>query len=291
MKKHLRSIALFSILCVAAPSANAHDANLRIGAWNAEADRVTGGDRLIPKRRIPRIAEIIAALDPDVLAISEIAPDSRLTNIKNQLAIAGRCYRSKMISQSSKLNVAFLFKCGVQASNARLVPDSGYGPTDNRKARAVDFTGIAVHFKSGGGSTNQDLRKEQVESVWKFLEDDVLPSQDDVLIMGDYNMTPTRDPENFDDLNPDNVLRFISSEELKPRDGFSKVFSHISSNNGGNLLDGMSINRNKTTEYVLDSVKILPMDLFVAARDLEDFARRYSDHLPILAEFKNEDAD
>ena len=50
-----------------------------------------------------------------------------------------------------------------------------------------------IHLKSGGGEA--DLRDEQVEKIWSFIEDNILATERDILILGDYNMDPERDPE------------------------------------------------------------------------------------------------
>ena len=265
----------------------------RIGAWNLGA-KGGGGERFIEKSRIPSIAQMMAMLGPDVLAVSEITPKDRLNLIIKHLKVAGLCYRRQMVDQPSKLNVAFLYRCHVKASNARLIPGSGYelNGRDNRQALAVDFkvgnfdfTAIVVHFKSGRSGNSRDLRTEQVGKVWDFIKDEVLPTEKDVLIMGDYNMIPGPDEENFKALNPENTLRFITNEELEPRDGFGKVFSHIGNRGrAGNLLDGFAISRIHTAEYRTKSVRIVPMDLFVGS-NLKRFKGRYSDHLPLMAVF------
>ena len=105
-------------------------------------------------------------------------------------------------------------------------------------------------------------------------------------------MDPERDPENFESLNPDGALRFFSSEELEPRPGLDHVFSHINrSDKPGNLLDGFSIGKDETTEYIPGSIKVVEMDEFLEGGDLGDFKDRYSDHLPLLARFRNADED
>ena len=289
-------LSVFSIL-IASPAWSL-DNGIRIGSWNLLADKV-GSNRYIPKKRIPRIANVIALLNVDVLAVSEVAPNNRFGQITKKLGEIGHCYEYTFRSQPSpktNMNVGFLHRCGVTVSDVKLIDNSGYTPNNKREALSarfkvgnLDFYAIAVHLKSGRGGSGK--RDEQAEKIWNFIETNLLPVDSDVFILGDYNMDPERDPQNFRTLNPSAKLRFISSEELEPRNGFMHVFSHISGSDGGNLLDGFSIHASTTTEYVAGSVEVVPMDVFLEGGDLKDFARYYSDHLPLVARFRNADED
>ncbi len=93
----------------------------------------------------------------------------------------------------------------------------------------------------------------------------MVPCNSDIVIIGDYNMIPVRDRENFVNMNPDGYLTFPTLAELSPRDGYGKVFSHISSSGGGvpgNLLDGMAISQVHTTEYVSGSIEVVPVEFY-----------------------------
>lgn len=301
MKKVVLVLAVLLALSVGA-TAEPTGYQARIGAWNLGADAIRRSDgtllRRIPDRRVQKLAQVIAMLSPDVLAISEIAPDSVVEKLLGHLESAGRCYEATMLDQSSNLNVGFLHSCHVTAANARFVSGSNLGNDNLRRALAVDFrvgefdfTAIVVHLKSGRRPTNRRTRNAQVEAIAAFVSTDVFPDEKDILILGDYNMIPGRDISNFEILNPRNELRFITSEELEPRPGFSKVFSHISRSGGpGNLLDGFAIAREHTIEYHADSVRIVSMDQFLEVT-LSDFRRRYSDHLPMMALFRVDEDD
>ena len=253
------AVILGAILATGASDQSSYKA--RIGAWNLGADAFQRDGvlvRNIPDKRIRKLAHLIAMLSPDVLALSEIAPDSALNKLLGHLEIAGRCYQAKMLGQTSNLNVAFLHRCHVAATNPRFIPGSNTGSDRRRKALAVDFkvgefdfVGIVVHLKSGRSSSNRRERDRQVEVIAEFVADKVLPIEKDVLILGDYNMVPGQDASNFDKLNLDNKLRFVTSEELRPRPGLTKVFSHISrSGDAGNLLDGFAIARGETRDRI-----------------------------------------
>lgn len=294
-------LALSACLVLFASPSLALDPGIRIGAWNLLADK-SGSNRFIPKKRVPRIAKVIALLNVDVLAVSEVAPNQRFKEITEKLGEIGHCYNYTYRSQPSaetKMNVGFLHRCGVTVSDVKLISHSGYTPNNKREALSarfkvgnLDFFAIAVHLKSGGGFNERSKRDVQAQKIWAFIEDNLLSVDKDVFILGDYNMDPDRDPQNFATMNPDDALRYISSEELEPRPGYSEVFSHISKSGGpGNLLDGFSIHESDTTEYVKGSIEVVPMDDFLEGGDLGDFAENYSDHLPLVAEFKNADED
>ena len=278
----------------------AADEKIRVGAWNVKAGK-KNGVRHIYKERVPRIAQIIAVMNPDVLAVSEIAPNKRLDDIVSALANVGLCFKQTHLEQPSdktELNVGFIFGCHVEVSNVQLIAGSGYGSDNKREALAADFkvgnfdfTAISVHFKSGGDGAEQRLRKAQIETVNSHIEANIVAREEDILVMGDYNMDPERDGWNFSTFSATGALRFISSEQLEPRPGYTHVFSYIAGSDPRNLLDGFSIGATNTREYVDSSIKVLPMDELFTDGDLSEFKSRYSDHLPLMAEFLNEDRD
>ena len=86
-------------------------------------------------------------------------------------------------------------------------------------------------------------------------------------------------------MDPTNFLRFISSEEL------SGQFTHIGSTGPGNLLDGYAISRQHTSEYIADSLQVLPLHQILGLT-LTEYSDQVSDHLPLEARFRiTEDDD
>lgn len=286
---------VFAALLVAV-SAQAHDGKTaKIGSMNFGADalRVDGElVRRLPEWRRRNLAGIVAALAPDVLAVSELVPADAGDRVTEDLARIGHCYKFLSLPQTSQLNVGFLYKCSVTATNPQLIPDSDAGSPNRRRALTVefrvgafDFTAVSVHLKSGRSSSDRRIRNRQVEAIWNWLKDSAIPRDKDVVIIGDFNMKPSQDQENFDSLNPDGYLTFPTSSELQARDGYGKVFSHISGGGSpGNLLDGMAIAKDHTTEYVSDSVEVVPVE-FSFGGNLGRFKRSYTDHLPVLGTF------
>ena len=293
----IRLLLAIIVLTLTAISANAHDGKTaRIGSMNFGADAFRENGELrreLPEWRRRNLAGIVAASAPDVLAISELVPADAGDKVAGDLARLGHCYKYLSLPQTSQLNVGFLYKCSVKATDPILIPDSDAGSSNRRKALAVeftvskfDFTGIAVHLKSGRNSSDRGIRNKQVKAIWKWIKNSAIPRDNDVIIIGDYNMKPGQDRQNFENLNPEGYLFFPTSNELQPRDGYGKVFSHIGSGGRpGNLLDGMAISGGHTSEYVSGSIEVLPVEFFFGG-NLKRFKGGFTDHLPVLGTFK-----
>jgi hypothetical protein len=103
-------------------------------------------------------------------------------------------------------------------------------------------------------------------------------AEKDVLVVGDYNMIPGQDFDNFRAMNPDWYLNFVSRSQLP-----AGSISHITGN-GGSLLDGYAVSKEHTKEYVQNSIAVvdLPAMLGISRWDYTD---RISDHLPLTAAF------
>ncbi|NIR41540.1 MAG: hypothetical protein GWN73_39190 [Actinobacteria bacterium] len=186
------------------------------------------------------------------------------------------------------MNVGLLFKCGVEVTNPRLVPGSDDGNPFLRKALAADvrigefdFLLVAVHMKSDRDSVSRATRDRQAAHIATFIAGEVADGERDVLVVGDYNMIPGDDASNFQELDPDGFLRFVSSEDLVGQS------SHLTSSAdcAGNLLDGFAIAEQHTGEYIEASLRIVPAHLERGA-SLCEFRTAVSDHLPLLARFR-----
>ena len=258
------------------------DTTAVVAAWNVE------GFEAISAEKAQRLARAIADLDAEVIALSEVNPDSVADQIVTALGALGADYQRTILDQTARQNLALLHKTGVTVSNATLIPGSDDDNPDLRKALAAnvrigrfDFIVIAVHLKSGRGDEERATRSRQAEVIASFINDATAGAEKDVLLIGDYNMRPEQDQENFSALNPDQFLRFISSEDLAGQ------ISHISNcaPNRGSLLDGYAISRQHTTEYVHGSLRIFPLDRALQLNCVA-YTRDVSDHLPVIARFR-----
>jgi exonuclease III len=259
-----------------------------IAGWN-----ILGFDP-IPAERIPRLAQVIRQINPDVLVLSEVNPNDVPAKIVHEL---GAAYQPPLIlPQQAPVgqNLALLFKTGVTVSQARLVDGTDLSEEPrSRKALSAhvrigqfDFLLIGIHLKSGRDATARRQRTRQCKAIAEFIAASTAGTEKDVLVIGDYNMIPRsdrrrpNDEANFIAMSPTNFLRFVSSDVLTGR------VSHIDRCNPlrGNLLDGFAISRRFTREYIPGSTRLLSFQALNTS--CASFLRDVSDHLPLVSEFR-----
>ncbi|MDQ3802242.1 MAG: endonuclease/exonuclease/phosphatase family protein [Acidobacteriota bacterium] len=264
------------------------------------------------ENKVQRLSRAIRNMNPDVLVLSEVNPDSVATDIKNQLS----GYDVRILSQTASQNIAILFKNSVTVSNVQLIPGSDDGNQRLRRALAArvkvgqfDFILIGVHMKAGrprNPQTNsrdpQRIRTRQATAIANFIRQQTQGSERDVLLVGDYNMVPGQDAVNFRTMSPgpsnNEFLRYISSQALS--------LSHINDcGDGGEdevegrLLDGFAISRVHTREFVAGSMRTINFNdasVFSSETGTPFTCTTYtgfiSDHLPLVARFRtNQDDD
>lgn len=280
--RFLRSFAfLAALFLLISSSVGQVDTTATIIGWNLK------GFTPIPDSRLPNLARVIADLDPEVVALSEVRPDDVVDKLILELHKLGACYQGKIVSQTAIQNLAILYKTGVAVSNVTLMDGSDDGNSGLRKALTADvrvgqfdFKLIALHLKSGRGNTERQARSRQALVIRSFIGMATSGPEKDVLILGDYNMIPIQDDQNFTDMNPNGFIRFVSSEELVGQ------FSHIGSGGQpGNLLDGYAISKDHTGEYIEKSLRIIRADQMMGLT-LAEFDGQVSDHLPVVARFR-----
>ena len=281
MKKHygvIFFILLIPALLHAQPvSYQATTAN--IAAWN-----IAGFDA-IPTHKSKIFANAISYIDPEVIALVEVNPDSIADNIVSELKSIGICYDKAMLKQSAEQNIAVLYKCDVQLTNPRLIDDSDNNNRYLRKAFAADvrigsfdFILIVLHLKAGRGGIARSVRDDQARTIASFIQSETQNEEKDVLIVGDYNMIPIDDQSNFSNMNPDNYLLFVSDE-------LSDQHTHISSSGPGNLLDGYAISNEHTIEHIKGSIRTIKL-YEILDKAVMDYRENISDHLPVEASFR-----
>lgn len=252
----------------------------RIAAWNL------AGFNTISVERLAHQVEGLSILDAELVTLVEVKPFSHMQALIDGLADKGCAYESVMLPQNSDLNIGFLFKQGVEVTSPRFIDGSDLNDTDNRKAIVVDVTIgafdcilIGVHLKSGRDKPEQETRDKQCKVIGQFITELRENSQEDVLLMGDFNMIPGQDVSNFHHLGGDDIMDFLSSWDLQAR------FSHILEQGRANLLDGFAITRTFSKEYIRGSLNLFPMH-WTMDMGREKFREEVSDHLPFVASFK-----
>ena len=258
-----------------------------IAAWNLSTFES------LDDARIRRQATGLRLLDAELVALVEVRDEGHLQSLVAHLADDGLDYGYTFLAQHEPegrrraLHIGLLHKGGVRIDAPRLLEGSDLGDRNFRRAFLCDFSIgrldghlIAVHLKSGRGSTEQALRDRQCRVIGRYIAELRGPTNrnPDVLLVGDFNMIPGQDISNFHHLGGDDVMDFISSWDLQER------FSHILPSGRENLLDGFAIARRYATEYVRGSLRLFPMHWSLGlgqSRYREDV----SDHLPFVASF------
>jgi len=92
------------------------------------------------------------------------------------------------------------------------------------KIDQFDFVLIGLHLKAGRDTADREWRNRQLAVISGYVQGVLAAGEMDVLVIGDYNMIPGQDVENFETLNADVSLRFVSSQALAGQG------SHIGSN-------------------------------------------------------------
>lgn len=271
-----------------------------IGTWNLAGNNYRNRNPSgIPTQNINRQAAAIAIFQPDVLLLTELDPVDAIGRIADRLRSEhGLDYRWAIIDQpQTNIDIGVLLRDRSDSSvGACGLLDTDLGKDNYRhvfwidlKIGEFDFRLLGVHFKSGSAAWEKTDRAEQAEIVADFVEDFIddtsLPRPErDVLVIGDYNMFPTRDPVAFDKLSANGRLRFISSERLCAGSNRRNcIGTHIRGRDEGNLLDGFAVSANHTGEYLGDVYRInLPR---LMRMRLGTFRRTVADHLPIVARF------
>ncbi len=254
---------------------------VRIAAWNLN------GFHAIRKNQAEEQAKALAILDAEIVALVETNPDALVDTLINELADTGVCYEEKTVNQAVQQDIAVIHKCDVSVENPRLVPDSNDGNNHLAQALAVDvqvgafdFLLIVVHLQAGRGATQRSTRHRQAQAIARFISSETDgQAEQDVLLVGDYNMIPGQDIGNFHNLSPNGFLDFISSHDLRAPS------SHISSSGAGYLLDGYAITTGRTQEYVPGSLAVVRVDRAMG-KSLQRFRTDVSDHLPLAATFR-----
>jgi len=230
-------------------------------------------------------ANAINDIDPELIALVEIYSDSFIDDLTYKLNSKGACYESKILNQTAPMNIAVVYKCDVEVTNPRLIPGSDNRNPYLRKAFAIDakignfdFILIALHLQAGSGVANRNVRDSQARAIASFIKSETTGDEKDVLVVGDYNMIPVEDQTNFDNMNPDKYLNFVS-------DKLAGQNSHIKSSGGGSLLDGYAISKDHTGEYIAESIRIIPMHA-ILNKSLSEYIEEVSDHLPLEAMFR-----
>ena len=254
-----------------------------VGAWN-----IAAGITDISSERLDQIINGLALIDAEIMCLVEVRPIEAIDTIAEGLRSRGLPYNTTILQQQNQLHIGFLHKEGVTVGNPRFIAGSDLGQTRHRQAVVVDvaigrfdFKMIGVHLKSSRGDEEAEIRNQQADVISAWIQNlwGGSSRHEDVVLVGDFNMIPGQDTENFHRLSANNQMDFLSSWDLQDR------FSHILSAGRANLLDGFAINKKFSPEYIRGSLRVFQLH-WALKMGLAKFEELVSDHLPFVAHFK-----
>ena len=303
MLRSLIIVCLVVSACLAVTCPSYSQTFARVAAWNQQGVSFDTQGTIHKVSKPAELRAAIAAINPDVIALSEVNSRESLDEIVATPFANGARYKVDMDNnQPVPQMIAVLFKDSpnISVSNRRVIPGSDEGQPDrlrqawafDEKISNFDFLLIAVHLKSGRETEEREIRTCQVRAISRFIAAHTeATGEKDVLVVGDYNMVPTQDQRNFANLSPgkqnNEFLRFISSTLSGP--------SHIghctnASDFTGNLLDGFSISRLHTPEWT-GYIRVQQLQAQLPNMWCGKFKTTISDHLPLVARFRVDGAD
>ena len=300
-------LAMAAALCLSVSSTSFGQSATfaRIAAWNQQGVSFNAQGEAVPIHKPARLRAAIAAINPDVIALSEVNSKESMDEIVATPFANGFRYKVNMDNnQPVPQKIAVLFKDSpeISVSNRRAILGSDDNQPDRlRKAwafdvkiRNFDFLLIAVHLKSGRDNSERAIRDRQTSAIAAFVKHEVDNSPEkDVLVIGDYNMVSGQDAVSFANLSPgpnnNELLRFISSGiPGHPPSHITTCTSH-----GvivGNPLDGFGITRVQTQEWT-GFIRVLPLHTLLPNMGCSRYKSLVSDHLPLVARFRTSSPD
>ncbi|RYD34300.1 MAG: DUF3616 domain-containing protein [Verrucomicrobiaceae bacterium] len=296
----------------------------RVASWNVACGRggtpQTPQGKPIPQDRIERLGKVIAEkIRPDVLLLSEVWDRDAAGKIAAASTAAGFKLEALPIPDQPPDVIqllAVLKRPEVKVEDLKVIDGSedilpGSQPEEKASRKAVcasvavgtfDFHLIGVHLKSklsvpAQKLTPAEMRDRQCWTLAPHIQEVTVGKEKDVLLIGDYNMTPKAelpdgdesDQRNFDILSSGTDLNFISSGLKGP--------THLGIYKGQVervKLDGYAITKAAMNEWVPGSFQILNAGILGL-----DESRFYdkndpaflSDHYPIAADFRIDGID
>ncbi len=263
------------------------DDTLDVGAWNLknfpcgnDSNSTTCRDGAADTPAL--VADLIASLDVDLLAVEEIADEGAFAEVLSRLPgrdgvlspdvyFDGTYQKTGFIWKTAVLDAgdpSALFETDGDFPRAPLqVPFTWKGP-----GAPFSFFAVAVHLKAGGADEDIARRTgsiQRLESYARTLVDGA--GNDDIVILGDYNETVT-DAAGRAVFQPfrDDTRYAIRTEPAADAGGVSFL-------PGGVVIDHIVTTSAMNAAIGGNDAVIPRLD-----RDVEDYRGRVSDHLPVF---------
>lgn len=291
IKVNFRILAVFVLICSTFAcnlgdtqiTSDAEGSELRLAAWNIRI--MSNKSRTDAELR--QIARTLA--DYDFIAIVELRDEAVLKRTQRILAQMGKMYQyqfSPAVGRGVKERYAFLYKPSVVSVVRRgeLYPDAADGKDDFARdpywatfqAGGFDFSIIAVHVIWGKTVAPRKAEVRALADVYRYVQE-ANGSEDDVLLVGDFNRNPT-------DTEP--YRRIMAIPSMIRLFQFPQK-SHIKDSI---LYDNIFFQKNNVKEY-LDRSGIDRFDETDFANDDKAANLAVSDHRPVWAVFSTKTGD
>ncbi len=160
-----------------------------------------------PSTDLARLTEIVSEIDPDVLALQEVAEPARVKALAERLSTGGRRYESTVSRCGDKLRLALVYDtAAVKLASTEEIPDldpekdrcgaerPGLVARFERDGRA--FRLLVVHLAAGSDAARFSKRKEQWRRIYALVARMRRESSEPVIVLGDVNSTGYLDDGN-----------------------------------------------------------------------------------------------
>ncbi|MFN5854910.1 MAG: endonuclease/exonuclease/phosphatase family protein [Pseudanabaenaceae cyanobacterium] len=287
---------------LAACSAAAVPANLRVGTWNLE-----NFDGKNPQK-VNAISQIVEA-NFDVLGAQEISPTAaellkkRLNQSPNQrhwqyvIGQSGQRQRVAVFYRDDRVNARTLGEWNkVNLTGTLRSPLVTY----IEAKQGFNFTFVVVHQKGGGGDQANVLRQQQGELLRQEIASfQSVPSADpDLIVVGDFNnpsWAAANEPLRRSALTfltqPIETDAGYNCLAKRKRPHFPNGRVQFSNRGTGCVIDHIAVfrtPRGAEEEYLPQSIQILDPRQDLGFSSEGDFFRQVSDHLPVRAVFRSQ---
>jgi len=255
---------------------------LKLASWNI---------RIFSKSRDDDELEQICKnlIDYDFIAIIELRDEEILKRTENMLESKGRDYDyqiSDEVGRGVKERYAFLYD---KDKVSVVVPGKVYSDKDDSfirepyyatfRAGKFDFTIIATHVIWGDKISDRRKEIQKLAEVYEQVQDED-PSEQDVILVGDFNREP--DDKAFSGLRSIPSMTHLFDV---PKDKSDKSYTTVI--HDSNLYDNIWFQSKYVNEYSKNKgiVRFDEIDFGKSKKDKERASLAVSDHRPVWAEF------
>ncbi|MBI4509735.1 MAG: endonuclease/exonuclease/phosphatase family protein [Deltaproteobacteria bacterium] len=254
------------------------DERIDIATWNVRNFPATADT--------PRlVADIIASLDLDLVAVQEIASVSAFEELLARLPEHEGVLSPHQYSDGTYQKLGLLYRRGlIEVTEVGVLFDGSWNEFPRSPLRATisvndgvhprfDFTAIVVHLKAG--LDRQDI--ERRTSAFRLLETHVRglvdgPGDDDVVVLGDFNEVLTRASG-----------LAVFAPWLDASDRYAVQTKSLASENKVTYLPArVMLDHLITTASLLDEVGARPAVIPPLHAQVQGYEAVISDHLPVV---------